>query len=530
MLASSERYDKWQVRLILPLCLLVVLPLTGKTLDVSNEFGPIRIEVVPEQRLQIEATVAGRPAREEETLIQRRSDRLIISTRPENGAETDLTIRLPLDYTLEALTTNGDIEVTGMIDRARIYTDTGAIRLQLPWRGTRLQLDADVKPDTLALPPGTRFLDSTLDVSGGKTLWRLRDNLPERAIVYGTYRVRAGHPRSVILTEFAPPPDWPLKFHWEAPAVLESILRPPPRPQSVAAAPVEPSTQTAEGGAVFRSDVRMVNLVLAVNDAGGEPVTDLETEDFKVIEDGVPQEVAFASSDEAPFNLAILLDLSGSTRPDRKPMIAAVEGFIRMAGENDRVAVYALSGGMFHVVSRLTSDRAKLLQAVQRLPEVSGASPLYDAITLAYAEELHHRPGERNALIVISDGIDNQVSKQEAPSSVKFKRLEEAAEEMNALIYPVFLLSGERFGRNWSQKAAKRMQELTAASGGRLFPAGSISDLTPVFPQVEAELRSVYSVAYYPKNQDFDGAWRNVDVQVNRSGAVLRARPGYYAR
>jgi Ca-activated chloride channel family protein len=74
------------------------------------------------------------------------------------------------------------------------------------------------------------------------------------------------------------------------------------------------------------------------------------------------------------------------------------------------------------------------------------------------------------------------------------------------------------------------MQELADASGGRLFPAESIDDLEPVFPLIEAELRSVYSVAYYPKNQNFDGAWRQVEVKIKRPGLKVRARPGYYAR
>jgi Ca-activated chloride channel family protein len=149
---------------------------------------------------------------------------------------------------------------------------------------------------------------------------------------------------------------------------------------------------------------------------------------------------------------------------------------------------------------------------------------------LAYAEELHQRSGERNALIVISDGIDNQVSRQEAPSKVNFKRFVKAAGEMEALIYPIFLRSGERFGRGWSDKARERMEELAAASGGKLFPAASIHDLEPVFPELAQELRSVYSVAYYPQNQNFDAKWRNVAVEVNRPGVVIRARPGYFAR
>jgi Ca-activated chloride channel family protein len=74
------------------------------------------------------------------------------------------------------------------------------------------------------------------------------------------------------------------------------------------------------------------------------------------------------------------------------------------------------------------------------------------------------------------------------------------------------------------------MQQLADASNGRLFPAISIQDLDPIFPLIEAELRGVYSVAYYPSNQIFDGGWRNVKVQVNRPGITIQARPGYYAR
>ena len=68
------------------------------------------------------------------------------------------------------------------------------------------------------------------------------------------------------------------------------------------------------------------------------------------------------------------------------------------------------------------------------------------------------------------------------------------------------------------------------ASGGRLFPARSVSDLAPVYAQVADELRAVYSLAYYPKNQNFDGKWRRIQVRGKRTGVVLRTRNGYYAR
>ena len=57
-----------------------------------------------------------------------------------------------------------------------------------------------------------------------------------------------------------------------------------------------------------------------------------------------------------------------------------------------------------------------------------------------------------------------------------------------------------------------------------------MTDVEPVYAQVAEELRAVYTVAYYPKNQNFDGKWRRVEVRVKRPGAKIRARAGYYAR
>ena len=74
------------------------------------------------------------------------------------------------------------------------------------------------------------------------------------------------------------------------------------------------------------------------------------------------------------------------------------------------------------------------------------------------------------------------------------------------------------------------MRILAEASGGRLFTARSLKDLEPVYAQVAEELRSVYTLAYYPSNQNFDGRWRRIQVRTTRSGLTIRTRPGYYAR
>ena len=498
------------------------------TVDVENRFGAVRVTVADQKQITVEAQRDGEHRPSTEASVSRRMDRVLVRAAPADGGPLDLKLTLPIGYRLEAETIAGAIEVEGMLPAAQLGTETGAVRLAIPWSVARFTLDADAKPANLILPKTPKLTQSVIDISGGRTLWRLRDTLPEKAIVYGSFRVRTRQPAKLELTEFERPADWPIQFHSEAPALLERMLAgegPAPRAQSAGAEP-------AIGGsdALFRSDVRMVNLMIAVSDGQGRPVTGLTGADFTVREGGEPQKVEFAGSEETPFNIAMLLDMSGSARQDRAHLQAAVESLVRMAGERDRVAVYALSSGLFHVISPLEADRSVLFEEAKRLPEIAGASPLYDAITLAYARELWAREGERNALIVISDGLDNQVSKQEAPSSVKFSKLVKAAEEMNALIYPVFLRSAERFNPKFASEARENMEKLAQASGGRLFTALSVEDLAPVFPEIEAELRSVYAVAYYPKNQNFDGNWRKVEIKIDRNRVNVRARPGYYAR
>lgn len=497
------------------------------SLSVDNQTGNIEVIVTSSTRLTVDGRSDKPFVAAQDMDIVRSGKDVRLQVRPRQSP-LDLIIRLPLGFSLEASTLDGTISVQGMVHLAHLETDTGAIRLSIPLRGTRLTFDAEAPPADFSADKRL-FRASDIDLGGGRKLWRLRDRLPEDSVTYGDYRIKARAPHLVEITPFEPPPDWPLRFHWEAVAELERLSKPVTRPAGSLPAAAASDLEEAGGELVFRSDVRMVNLAMAVSDRNGNPVPELSAGRIHVFEGGVEQKIASLQAGDAAFNLVVLLDMSGSSAPDSRHMRAAARRFIDMARPGDRVAIYALTQGMFQVVSPLSGDREALLAAVANLPVIAGASPLYDIVTLAYVQELRQLPDERNALIVISDGLDNQVTGQEAPSSVKFKKLKRAAEEMHAIIYPVFLLSGERFKRGWSTRARERMEELAHATGGRLFPADDISDLDPVFPLIEADLRSVYSLGYYPDDQYFDGSWRDVQVTVDEPDVTVRARPGYYA-
>ncbi len=133
-----------------------------------------------------------------------------------------------------------------------------------------------------------------------------------------------------------------------------------------------------------------------------------------------------------------------------------------------------------------------------------GRSPLWNSIVFSYENDLAACAGERGALVVVGGGIDSWIGEQTVPSKLRAGRLMQAAGEMDAQFYAIFLLAGERFGNNWSARARERIVALTWKPGGRLFRARSIAGTAPVLALLACEMRSACGIACYPANQHFD--------------------------
>jgi VWFA-related protein len=309
----------------------------------------------------------------------------------------------------------------------------------------------------------------------------------------------------------------------EAEAVIDGVLRGIVEMAPEAKAPAR--SRETEGVPLFVADVRLVSLAVSVTDARGLPFPGLRPEQFEVLENGVRQQIATAGAEEVPFNLVLLVDLSGSTIRKREAMRETARRFIGVARAQDHVALYAIADGQFRILSPLTTDHRRLLTLAGEIPDLAGGTPLYASVALAWDEELARHPSERNAIITISDGIDDSLEGK--PGHVPFSRLRRAVRAMPTLLYPVHLDSRNL---HYGERALRQMRELASATGGRIFVSGSLQDLEPVYAQVAEELRSVYSLAYYPKDQSFNGRWRRIEVRVRQPGLRLRTRAGYYAR
>ena len=517
-------------------------------LRVENPSGGVRVQVTDTNRVRVRRTSRGRPVRAGDTKTTHLGRKTRVRAQASDGALINLDIDLPYGHRLEVETIDGPISVKGLVRRADLNTNVGRVELSVPWRGVRLQATTDRRPLHVDIPTELRVSLQMPADDEKAVAWTIQDVRDPRSKLYGSIRVKGRHPDALVIRDAEIPSDSPVRMHWQAPEALEAMLRRPfrmrltePGGRGSGAGPEGDRVSGPDGVVQFNSEVRLVQLSAAVVDSVHSPVTGLSRKDFEILEDGVRQRLDFVLDSEAEFNLVLLLDCSTSTLVDRSAVMEAARQFVLTARPMDRVGIYVLSDAYVHVVSPLTADRGALLRTIEQIPRLSGGTPLYDAITLSYAHELSRRRWERNALIVISDGMDNDLLPQwnrSVPSKVPFGDLLRAAAEINSAVYPIFLepeTPGIRTERRWRERhrrstdeARDRMRQLATATGGRLFRADSIRDLDEVYSQVAEELRSVYTLGYYPSNQAFDGAWRRIRVDVNRREARVRTRPGYY--
>ena len=510
------------------------------TVRIDNPVGAISITVSATGKFDLKPSSSQRELRDGDVQVSRGPGLLVIECKPHDKAPIDIELTIPYGALVQARTSSGKIKFQGIVPRADLVTESGDLELRSVWEAMRLQVTAETPPKEFTPVPALKLRQNHADQQD-QPAWVLTDKNPLGRVIFGRILAKVGRPGRIDISDMPFPEDAPFRLHWQAPEVVDRLLSAPrqrfgrPRTRPVRTKTLDGDTPVVSVDSeevLFTSDVRIVNIPVAVYDSAGHPLIGLGKDDFEILENGVAQEMAFLAAGDASFNLVLLLDLSGSTRQNRAAMKQTARRFIEIAGPEDRVAAYALARNMLHVVSSLTADRETLAKQIEALPEVSGGTPLYDAVALAYAQELSQLDSGRNALIVISDGIDNDLYGQLTPSKLSFQRLERAAREMNALIYPVLLdpAEGQSKTPRWARKARRRMERLAAATGGRLFPAASLDDLEPVYRQVAAELRSVYSLAYYPRDQDFDGEWRDVAVKSKQPGARLRFRNGYFSR
>jgi VWFA-related protein len=299
------------------------------------------------------------------------------------------------------------------------------------------------------------------------------------------------------------------------------------------AAPAMPQEPPAQGEAI-KTQVSLVNLFATVRDKNKRIVGDLKKEDFRITEDNQEQKIAFYSKEVAlPITLALLLDTSGSEQFMLSAIQDAGSSFLRrILRKGDEALVMSFDSDV-DLLSDFTDDHAQLDRAVRRsrinIPsggsiggnpgpvgsrQITGTA-LYDAIYLACGEKLNSEAG-RKAVVIVTDA-------QDEGSKVRIEEAIEAAQRTDTVIH-VILVADPRSGANTG--AAKKLAEET---GGRVLSASSEKKLMEAFDEISAELRSQYTLGYYPINSERDGKFRKIKVETANHDLKVLARKGYYA-
>ena len=335
-----------------------------------------------------------------------------------------------------------------------------------------------------------------------------------------------------------------------------------PTPQ---ATPTEETAPTAtepvvEDDEVISVDTNLVTIPVRISDRSNRFIGGLKKEDFKVFENDVEQEIAYFSNEEQPFTVALVLDMSISTTFKINEIQNAAIAFIAQLRPNDKVLVVSFSEQVY-VLSEATSDRRRLISAIKSSRIESGTS-LYEAVDLVINERFKKIQG-RKAIVMFTDGVDTTSRRANAMKNVS------NALELDALIYPIQYdtfsdvqaiknkpiitnpvptglppttpnPTGLPFplptiGTPGSQgttaedyrKATEYLADLADRTGGRVYEASTPANLALAFANIAAELRQLYSLGYYPKEEGKAEQRRKIKVRTTRQGLVVKARDGY---
>ncbi|HKQ51106.1 MAG TPA: VWA domain-containing protein [Pyrinomonadaceae bacterium] len=296
----------------------------------------------------------------------------------------------------------------------------------------------------------------------------------------------------------------------------------------------------AEGMETIRVDTELVDLNVSVFRRGDAlaAVGELGKQDFLVTENGRPEEISFFASASTPFDLVLLLDLSGSSAKKLNLIRKSAVEFVKAARPTDRIGIVTFAQATT-VVSPPMLDRARLVGLIEKIEKPHDGTNFWDALSFVLKQGFGPvDASRRRAVVVMSDGVDNALPGIfGAGSSVEYEDLLETVKASDVIVIPIYLdteremIKERKATPEAYELARKQLEELAGESGSLLYKAAKMEDLEGVYQQVIRDLGTVYSIGYQPQNRRRDGSWRTVSVRlVNRPDLAARTRRGYYAR
>jgi Ca-activated chloride channel family protein len=339
---------------------------------------------------------------------------------------------------------------------------------------------------------------------------------------------------------------------------------PTPTPEAV---PDDPQAAPDDNSDVVSLETQLVTIPVRVMDRKNRFISGLKQEDFQVLEDNVPQEIAYFTNEAQPFTVALVLDMSYSTTFKIGEIQAAAISFIDQLRPEDKVLVISFDEEV-HMLCEATSDRARIYRAINSTKIATGTS-IYDAVSMTMNDRMRSIKGRR-AIVLFTDGVDTTSRR-----SNDLENLRDAL-ELDALIYPIrydtyadvqrmkngngsilgiptsaprvptggtgggspfptslppvptVQTSNDKGTTLEEYRAAEEyLNQLALRTSGTIYLASTIGNLNQAFSKIASELREFYSIGYYPVKEGVPGKSHRIKVKVNQPNVAVRARDSY---
>jgi len=515
---------------------------------VKNLDGRVSVIASEEQqkKVSIDAKSTGAAVVAEDIKVETKGSNIHIDVRQRGEKDRiDLVVTIPTRSKVEVEGQAGAVDVIGSVESANVKTDTGTIHADVPleavkfnfvWEASKPRYMSDVElPEIKEKAGGVYKLSGRLGEKDAK----------KEELVALDFRTQRG----VVLLNIDPeraPSDLRERPLTEAARAIvrsgdsqlvEAIRKVSPKMFGDYARTLPPPEKepalvrrTPPGKIVTEVAPQLMRFNASVTDRNGRAIGGMRESDFTVWENGIERRVTNVSPANEPFNLVLLLDVSGSVEERMDFIRKAARDFLRTTSPQDRISIISFRDDI-QVISDFSTDRAMLSRKLDEI-DAGGGTALYDALGYVLSEPLKRLRGERTAIVVMSDGDDNK-------SFLPFPAILEALLESGALVYPLYVPSGlvpessvpkpeitidplrTRY-LTLTTRADEEGRKLAAASGGVYYPIRRLEDLQKAYDDVVAQLRSAYTITYASNSVSSSP---RVRVRTNRDGASVRLSP-----
>jgi VWFA-related protein len=519
------------------------------SLTVKSRSGRVSVIAADEQikKVSIEASSTGAPVSATDLHTVAKGSNLNIEVRDRRDKDRiDLIVRIPSRSKVIVNTQAGSVDIVGNVESAEVSTNTGTIHADVPldavkfdfvWSASKPRYLSDVElPKIKEKAAGISRISGKLGEKKPGKEERVQLNfLTQRGVVLLNVdpsmvpsdlreRPLTEAARAIVRSGDSQLIDADRKV---SPKLFGDYAKTLPPLQK------EPTLvrRTPPGKFVSVSSPQLLRFNASVTDRNGRAIGGMKESDFTVYENGVERQVTKVVPTHEPFNLVLLLDVSGSVEERIEFIRKAARDFLNTASPQDRIAIISFRDDI-QVISDFSTDRKLLSRKLDEI-DAGGGTALYDALGFVLADTVKQLRGERTAVVILSDGDDNK-------SFVPFPAILEAIVESGALIYPLYIPSGlipetsvpkpevtidplrTRY-LTLTTRAHEEGQKLALASGGVYYPIRHLQELQRAYDDVVIQLRTAYTVTYASNSTSSTGP--RLRVRTNREGASVRLSP-----